>query len=146
MSRFLKLASMLLLLCLLAGCSSKPKWYCCIHGVSSNRILYLDEETIIESSLGRWDTYDISITNLSSRPQVLEFGQRQFWLAFENGYASPSTPVPESAYDFSWEEPIAPRSTVRAEVYFDVPDFPCPPIGVRFVMMDGEIIEPDMNE
>lgn len=146
MSRFMKLASLFLLLCLLAGCASNPKWYCCMHGVLSSRILYLNEETVIASKMGRWDTYDISITNLSSRPQVLEFGQRQFWLVFENGLSFPSTPVPESEYDFSWNEPIAPRSTVRAEVYFDVPDYPCPPIGVMFVMLDGEIIEPDINE
>ncbi len=135
---------MFTLLFMLAGCSSGAKWYYCSHTVRVTDSLFLDPEKIIQSSLGQWATYDISITNLSRTPKLLAERERQFKLLFENGFSCWSTIVEESEYDFNWNEPIPPRSTVRAEVYFEIPDYSAQPVGVRFVMKDGQEIDPDM--
>lgn len=127
-------------MCMLTGCSAGAKWYYKIHSIQEFKMLFLDPDTLIAPSLGQWVIYDISVTNLLRRPQEMQYREFQFALLTEHGDIYPSVKVKESDYGFNFLEPIAPRDTVRAEVYFDVPDTSAQPIGWIFVMLDGEEI------
>lgn len=108
--------------------------------VQESKVLFLDPETVISPSLGQWVIYNISVTNLLRKPQEMRYREFQFVLLTEDGDIYPSARVEESDFDFNFDEPIAPRDTIRAEVYFDVPDTSEHPVGWIFVMLDGEEI------
>lgn len=143
MKKTLVTVLLLLTMASLSGCSMNT-WSFCVNDVYATRYASPRDGVKIVSGLGEWIVVDVSITNLTNKPQLLDEAQNQFFLAdLSSGQLYPNSAFTESSYGIQWRVPVLPRETIRAEVYFETPIglLESSPLGI--MMTDGALAVPE---